>query len=315
MEQEIHAALRDLLMRYGRVSLHGIGTLTREPRPAVISLMEGRAQPPGASPRFNDNLVADDGRLRQAIGDHVDLDGYLRQVDADLQAGKTVTLDGIGRLRRAAGGSILLHAPATDLSRDNFGLPSLPVRPVTVGKTQKETAARRAAATPLVARPYAREKHRSVRPLYLLLGLVGIMLFGFLLIRFLTVFDEPEVAPAPVAAEKVRPDDPPRMRESTVPPPAPEREEVVATDPTPAHSALIAIGLYGRQRNVDKQVRRIEEAGYTPVTESLGRNTRVGVRYDYTEREKLDAALNDLRRRFTEDAFVMMVDGELRRLR
>ncbi|NJC24859.1 HU domain-containing protein [Neolewinella antarctica] len=74
--------------------------------------------------------------------------------------------------------------------------------------------------------------------------------------------------------------------------------------------ALIATGLFGNQSNVEKNVLRIEQAGFKPFTRPAGRYTRIGVETSYRTLAERDGVLARVREQFATEAFVMYVNGE-----
>lgn len=93
---------------------------------------------------------------------------------------------------------------------------------------------------------------------------------------------------------------------NVAPTPRPEpTKPVEVTPPTDSNTAIIAVGRFGRQANVDKTKRRITDAGYTPYSKRENGLTRVGVQVDYISDAQLERALADIRRRFTQDAFII----------
>ncbi|MCP9235192.1 hypothetical protein [Lewinella sp. JB7] len=348
MNGEVVTALRSILMEEGRVCLPGIGTLLVVEQPALVSLIEGKAKPPSARVDFNANLVIDDGRLEREVTYRHDVESFLQSTKHRLDEGSAVSLEGIGKLYKLSDGEIRFSPTSENFSKGSYGLPAVELKPILrkekrpVGKsrggsrtgTRKST--RRSAGT---SSSLPELTPRTRRVLWYTTGLIGLVFAIFLLFRIAGVFGSlldrggPDVereipqdrlnvapsdvrtpAPAPpptVDANQIRPAEPPRLNErpTTTAPADPP-----AATPAPVmNEAIIAIGLFGRQRNVDKQTRRLEEAGYTPYTDKEGRNTRVGVTIRYREMEELNRALADIRRRYTEDAFVMRVNGDERR--
>lgn len=128
-----------------------------------------------------------------------------------------------------------------------------------------------------------------------------------------------------VEAETIKPEDPPRLsdervnQEPTSPPTtSPANQDTPTTPantPTPPaqtgskNTALIATGLFGSQRNVNKNIDRIESAGFLSFSEPEGRYTRIGARLEYNTEEELQDALERVQRLFS-DAFVMKVNGK-----
>ncbi|MBB4077935.1 hypothetical protein GGR28_000536 [Lewinella aquimaris] len=337
MNGDVLTALRSILIEEGRVCLPGIGTLLVVGQPALVSLIEGKAKPPSARVDFNANLVVDDGRLEREVPHLPDLKAFLESTRHKLEAGGTVVLEGIGRLYRLSDGEIRFSPMAENFSKDSFGLPAVALKPIL--RKEKRPANERKRRTPRLPR---RSKtagtelsDRTRRIIWYTTGLVGLVLAIFLLFRIAGLFGTlvggsdaqvsrdipaerlnvspgptiPAVPPPTVDANQIRPQAPPKHNESPT--------KIAPATPPPAapvmNEAIIAIGLYGRQRNVDKQTGRLREAGYTPYTDKEGRNTRVGVRITYREDAELNRALADIRSRYTEDAFVMRVNGEERR--
>ena len=335
-------SLQSLLMEEGRVCLPGIGTLLVVEQPAMVSLIEGKAAAPCARVAFNANLVVDDGRLRREIGT-ADAEAFVRQTRESLDAGRTVILDGIGKLYPHQGGEIRFSPGVTNFDKNTFGLPEIDVRPI-VRKERTSPAAvsppAKSPAPPPAAEPVATTAAASVPGtatavpwdqrhggiLWYAAGLIGLLVVLYLLFLLGGAIgnlsadadradrrqrDTPSETAAgterrdPVDANDVRPAPAPRLDDDPAPP---------VTDPAPARNrAIIAIGLYGRQRNVDKQVRRLSEAGYTPYTDREGRNTRLGVEVLFRDEAELQQILREVRARYTREAFVMRVNGEERR--
>ncbi len=329
MQATVIAALRALLMEEGRVCLPGIGTLLVVRQPALVSPIEGVASAPSGRVSFNENLVVDDGRLLREV-DRPQLEEFLAQTTQSLDAGRTVVLEGIGKLYRQPDGEIRFTASGENFRKESFGLPAVALRPI-VRKEKKVAATKTEVLTKPVRK--LRESPAGARygnvAWYVAAG-AGTLLLIFLLFRLAgtlsTELDPAETVNAPrerlnvpppadaptpeevvVEAGSIRPEAPPRLNQ----PPAPATEAAPA--PAARNVAVIAIGLYGRQRNVDKQTRRLSEAGYTPYTDKEGRNTRVGVQVGYDSEEELRRVLQEVRARYTEQAYVMRVNGEERR--
>ena len=332
MQSVVTTAIRSLLMEEGRVCLPGLGTLLLVQQPALVSLIEGKATAPSARVSFNANLVVDDGRLLREV-ERRELEQFLEQTNHSLDAGRTVFLEGIGKLYRQPDGELRFSASGENFSKANFGLPAVPVRPI----VRKEKAVEPTPAA--VTRPVRKLKESKAGQRYggyvwYGAAAAAVLLLVFLLFRLIGTMsselddgnaraaapprERVNVSPSPtprrdpetVDAGALRPDAAPRINQA--PAPATDRAEPAS----PARNvAVIAIGLFGRQRNVDKQTGRLAEAGYTPYTDREGRNTRVGVQVEYTEDAELQRVLREIRARYTPDAFVMRVNGEERQPR
>jgi cell division septation protein DedD len=129
--------------------------------------------------------------------------------------------------------------------------------------------------------------------------------------------------PRPVDAEEVAPGDPPRLNDPKPTTPDASYEQAAPTEniaptekaaaggeatSTGDNVALIATGMFGSQRNVEKNLDRIKAAGFDTFTKPEGQLTRIGARLEYQTEEELDLALERLRRLYS-DAFVTEING------
>lgn len=374
--------IRHLLMEEDQVCLPGIGTLRLQPQAALISPIEGKALPPSELVSFNANLVLDDGRILREL-EHAGelprveatalLDEFIRNLRENLDAGRSVTLDGIGRLFKQHDGQLKFTPAGDNFSKASFGLPAIDLRPIIRNEKQ-----RRAAADPMLAQPATiaqpetaanRERRRDKilyhpelrQALWYVAGFLTILLvLGaiYQIARFSgekltddpsapvnTSTDRPRIqlpsdrvnvapGPRPVDADSVRPDDPPRLDDPVIAPPpvntapsgnTPEYADVTTPQNTPdappatttrppagTNVALIATGLFGSQRNVEKNSDRIQAAGFVSFARPEGRLTRIGARLEYGSASDLQDALERLQRLFS-DAYVMEINGEMQR--
>ncbi|MEL7159751.1 MAG: hypothetical protein AAFN92_03260 [Bacteroidota bacterium] len=361
MSSPIAQTIRALLMEGEQVILPGIGTLRLRPEPALIQHVDKRALPPAERVDFNENLVLDDGRLLRALKESgalpaataaYQLDVFLKNMRENIDAGRSVNLEGIGRFSRQLDGQLKFTSGKENFSKESFGLPGLDIQPIVRTERQRRAAV---VSDPMVAGASGSEPSpapaaapqsqlqqvlndpRLQKYLWYVAALLGVILIITLLALLGKTIgkslqeDEPvarverqadqraEVepprlrpAPKPVPAEDVSPEEPPRLD------PEPERTPPVITTPAPSpppvtsgkNVSLIATGLYGSQRNVDKNLRRIREAGYEPFSRAEGRYTRVGVRLEWDDAEERFSVLQAIRRRFSEDSFEMERNGE-----
>jgi nucleoid DNA-binding protein len=99
------------------------------------------------------------------------------------------------------------------------------------------------------------------------------------------------------------PEDIEDMRSENIDPGAPDTE---ASTPVPGRKfAVVAIGLFGRQENINKLTQEIYKAGYEPYLEEVGRLTRVGIQFPYEENAEVERELENIRDRFDPKAFVL----------
>ena len=293
--------------------------------------MEGRASPPSKYVSFNVNLITDDGRLRQESGgDWAAVDNYLQDIKNTVQKEQPFLLPGIGKLYRQDD-TVRFMPGANNLSKGSYGLPTVDVQPIIRKErsgpiAQPGTADRGKRRAP--SRQSKRRSNDSRRPTpwpWYLAGVAGVLLGIFLVFRLagtigILLEDEQDtltrsetddgLAPPPPAPGPITlPEVPPTAAQNIAPEPPPR----LTASPAGDNEAIIYIGLYARERNVRKQVGRLEAAGYVPYTERDGRNTRVGLRLRYGSDSDLRRVLADVQVRFTPEAFISRVNGAMRR--
>ncbi|MEM6395643.1 MAG: SPOR domain-containing protein [Bacteroidota bacterium] len=79
---------------------------------------------------------------------------------------------------------------------------------------------------------------------------------------------------------------------------------------TVGKNAVIAVGQFGNQSNVDRAVRRVRNAGYEVYTRRADGLTRVGASVVYESEAELDSKLRQVRRDLgVSDAFILIKDG------
>lgn len=387
MSTIINDTIRHLLMEEEQVCLPGLGTLRLLPQLALISPLEGKAAPPSEQVTFNANLVLDDGRILHALEEREDLSHedalhqlgeFLRNMQENLDAGRSFTVDGLGRFFKHFDGQISFTSSGDNYRKDSFGLPTIELRPIV--RTEKQ---RRSAADPILANsttapaaapakkrlqwanrlrsnPDTPENIKGLlynpelrKLLWWVAAVIGTLLVLFIILklgqqllsrttdvdpiartessRIKVPSDRVNVAPGPkpVDADRVAPEEPPRLNDPVeenqpyvqpadppvrdregnttiaVPPPA---DTAVPSTTNPAattyRTAYIATGMYGSQRNVEKNIDRIRAAGFDSFTRPEGRLTRIGAKVEYTSQDELDAALERLQRNYS-DAFIM----------
>lgn len=381
MPNTINETIRHLLMEEEQVCLPGLGTLRLLPQPALISPLEGKAAPPSEQVSFNANLVLDDGRILRALEEREGLSHdealhklgeFLRNMQENLDAGRSFTVDGLGRFFKHFDGQISFTSGGDNYSKESFGLPAIELRPIV--RTEKQ---RRAAADPMLAtsttapasapvksrlgwakrlgtKPEAAEGEEGLlynpelrKLLWWIVAGLGMALALFIILKLgqlvfsnftnadpivQTETNRPRVpndrinvapGPKPVDADRVVPEEPPRLSdpdtqnqpyEQPADPPVRDRTGTAEINvPPPADvtvpadgekTAFIATGMYGSQRNVEKNIDRIRAAGFDTFARPEGRLTRIGARLEYSSPGELDAALERLQRIYP-DAFVM----------
>lgn len=97
--------------------------------------------------------------------------------------------------------------------------------------------------------------------------------------------------------------------EQQPPPPDPQAEGSEAPTLSPNEKvAIIIIGKFGNQSNVDKLVKRIFEAGYEPYTDKEGKLTVVGVQMVYDAESEVQSTLKKIRKKFEPGAKILKME-------
>ena len=139
--------------------------------------------------------------------------------------------------------------------------------------------------------------------------------------------EDRRITTPPVDARSVAPADPPRLNNSSsnnssgntdltanaATSPGSGQGTATSGDATRtlvgANSAIIAIGMFTDQEDVDEYLSRIRRAGFTPWVRPAGRDTRVGVEIKYDTRRQRSAILEEIRERVADQAVIMLVNG------
>ncbi|MEM9837183.1 MAG: hypothetical protein AAF828_11810 [Bacteroidota bacterium] len=259
-----------------------------------------------------------------------------------LAIGELVKLEGIGRVFRDHTGEIRFNPGQQNLDKATFGLPNVPITPIVrterFATTSADTASRATATStdftttppPVIEAPQPAQAEDITTKIwafiqdhiwYIAGGTAVIFILGLWYINQRnTVNPETILAETtPTVPAKAPANEASRPTVETVPFTPPE---VVETPEQPVNTAnessinrpssagttqtaIIAVGRYGQQRNVTKMIGRIKAAGYVPYTKRANNLTRVGVEYQYSKPAELDRALADIRRKFTQDAFIL----------
>ena len=146
MNHVIDENIRFLLMEEERVCLPGLGTLVLQPQPATISSMQGKVSPPARLVHFNSNLVLDDGTIELMLiagHDYSDAEAsaavadYMRNLRENLDAGRSYSIEGVGRFYQPVPGQIKFTPTGDNFSKDSFGLPTIDAQPIIRNERQR----------------------------------------------------------------------------------------------------------------------------------------------------------------------------------
>jgi hypothetical protein len=139
--------ISDLLYGNDCVIIPGFGGFVGNYAPAKIHPVNHTFYPPSKSILFNSKLTGDDGLLLHSvsIGENISYPETKAQTEkiirlwvADLESGKTIILEKIGKIRKDNEGRYLFDAdPAVNYLESSFGLPNIVSLPVNRMSAQK----------------------------------------------------------------------------------------------------------------------------------------------------------------------------------
>jgi hypothetical protein len=322
-DMDIGGHIADLVYEHDIVAVPGLGSFVARYRPAAVDAVEGKLSPPGKDVQFNPNLAANDGLLIERLEETLQVDtaeatklviDYARGVKEALERKETVVFPRLGRLYHDAGQALRFIPDAANFNSEAFGLPEVRMSPLA-------PSARAAAGTTAGASSAGRSSMRPSAVLsvwvqrYLpLIGaliavLVGVGLFLFFQERGKSAANAEE-ADIPTSRYNVKPsveDNSQSMEDiaEMAPVVPPDLDSEAATLPPGRKTAIIAIGLFSNQENVDRLVKRIFQAGYEPYTNQVRGYTQVGVQLAYEQEREVEQALETVRDKFDHRAFVL----------
>ena len=328
------AYIAKLLYHHDSVNIPGLGGIERSYQSASLDQVQDKLHPPSSKLSFNENLTMDDGLLVNYIRQKHDMTveeaketvaEYVRQVKQTLDRKEIVIFPKVGRLYRDYESKLKFVPENTNFNLDTFGLPTVERAPVFKTKPRQGTApvASGTGRATVSAGPSTDSTFggwgdwmRS-NPLPLaLLALLIVALAGYF--AFFTGSDNSQEASGeaqelPAERYNVKPsrgESAPATGTDTAADTsgtttADQDEAEGATVAPGQRYAIIAIGLFSRQENVNELFQRIYEEGYEPYKDSVNNLIRVGVQLPYQEEEEINRALQRIRREFDSQAFVL----------
>lgn len=341
MQIDVGSYIAELLYEHDSMIVPGLGGFVTRYKAAEIDQVQGKIHPPSKDLHFNNNLVVNDGILINYIEKKHDLSyeeaekavaDYVSQVKAAIDRREIVVFPQVGRLYKDYEQKLQFLPDNTNFNTDSFGLPTVEFHPI--GQVTPVAAPERERVSS-TRRPPGPEPSLSATiadwfQRYLpIIGALSVMVIALGLYFILRTDDKAPVPTAqsePEATEAIPPsrintrpslngaspqDDPEDivdMEEERLDPGGFDTEG--STVVPGQKSAVIAIGLFRDQRNVNKLVEEIYKAGYEPRTEQVRGLTRVGVELAYEYPAEVEDALSDLRRRFNKDAFVLQWENQ-----
>ncbi len=327
MEMDIGNYISSLLYKNKTVALPGLGSFEAAYQPAVIDQVQGELHPPGKTVAFNANLVSDDGLLSGMIQERYGLspqeatqtlERYVSEVKEAIGRREIVVFPKVGRLYQDYENNLQFLPDGNNYDVGSYGLPTVSFYPV----------ARSARPQPVKESPGKAPKARAV-PLQsaqatnngLIAAIAAATVVVSVAIYFLIFGTDQDHQQAmqqtvPTSRVNVRPGDEntakatpeeeaPSEAETQANATADDTEEADTERPTPVpgqQSYVIIVGVFGNPDNVKQLIDDIYDAGYEPYTEKAGKLTKVGVQRTYRSEAEIEAAIKDVRKRFTKDA-------------
>jgi nucleoid DNA-binding protein len=322
---DVAACIAVLLTEQGQVEVPGLGMFSGTRQPAQIDPFLQLAFPPRLGLTFHPEVPAGSTALylyaakRYAVSlRHAEdeVREYVQTVQNQLGDKEVVVLPQIGCLRRDVEGRLQFEQESTNLNIGTFGLPEVPA--VRSGgqymglptETPAQEEEKERVATPVVPLP-APPRQRPALPFVVVLGALIVGVGAYVLFRphvealFLSAKRKEsnarmvEVAPGGDAADTA----------ATVYEPGDSalaaRQKLLLPDEHP-DTCVIAIGLFRDPRNVARLLKKIEEAGLEPYSETKAGQTRVGVRFPYTAEAEVAGHLALVQSKLEPSAFVLL---------
>ncbi|WP_020534382.1 SPOR domain-containing protein [Lewinella cohaerens] len=350
MQEELGKYIADLLYQHDRLNIPGLGSFELTHAPALVDQVQGQVSAPTKAVRFNENLVLDDGilidYLQQQNGWTLSttqewLRTRVEGIKKSLAQKEIVEIPGVGRFFRNFEQQLQFVAESENFNIESFGLQPVRGQLVQRSRVEKIPASKPQASAPStpVVKPAPAAGVRADQVaggiakwfqgnLTWLLGLSLAIIALAIYLMFLrpgpTVSDPVAEVPqerlnaspsksTPPAQEDVAENDNTTTEKL---PSAPSEEETNDLDteaPTMAaeeHTAVIAVGLFGNPDNVQKLMQRLSEDGYAPVSRKEGGNSRIGVSVRFTTEAELQQVLQEVRKDYAENAFLLSRDGK-----
>ncbi len=320
---DVGVFLARLLYEHDAVGLPGLGRFETRYKPAEVDRVQGKLFPPSKRLVFlpgegegGDRLVVrirDQYGLSQETAERVVAD-FVTRIRGAVRQREIVVFPQLGRLYEDYQHKLQFIPDSTNFNPSTFGLPALNYQ----GSPSRTIIQR---ADPPARRPAAISRWDLLRAFFRRhLSLIGILLLFVLALSIYLILPKQPLAPEPTREERVipperlnqppvprnLPDVPEATDESDLDTPSPELDTEASTIAPDQQSAILAIGLFGDQENIDRLVRSIYQAGFEPYLEPKSNGlTLVGIQSAYQDEEDLQRLLEEVRTTFVPDAFVL----------
>lgn len=338
MQIDVGVHIADLLYEHNSVNIPGLGGFVARYKPAVADQVQGELYPPSKNLNFNGNLVADDGLLAQHLREKLGIslaeagqaiEGYVQEIRDAIGRREIVVFPKIGRLYKDYEQNLQFLPDTTNFNTDSYGLPTVHFHPI--ARAARASSVRPAtgqpqAATPGPAKPQPRAGlfHNG---LAIAIGLASVIVLvaAYFVFFYPSSGKEENAQRVPTSRINVSPsgtvaqeapaygpsssEDGSPAEDSYLGEQAPEEGDEAdsegATTAPGQQFFIIGIGVFGNEENIQRLIKRIYEAGYEPYTEPKGKLTRVGIQKAYADDSEVEAALRDVRKKFSRDARVL----------
>jgi len=342
MHADVATLISELLYEHNSVIVPGLGGFVAQQRAATIDQVQGTLYPPSKDLDFNDHLVVNDGLLINAVMEANNLrhetarqkvEDFVASVKATLKNRDMYRIPKVGRLYQDHEGHLQLLPDNTNFNTESYGLPSVQFYPVL--KRQQQTKGSTPTTKKTTPKPKAAAQvsnlFRRALPYIGVLALVLVALSMYFIFQNDGTVSPPVTDNSPETEEPVqlmptgegkrRINIPPGSEDNADTPPTfrDENPQVGSTDeesesaidtetPTLAPNqkeAIVIIGKFGNRQNVQKLVQKIYQAGYDAYTDNDEGLTRVGVQFAYEDQAELNRVLQNVRRKFEENAWIL----------
>lgn len=337
MQIDVGIYIADLLFEHERVVIPGLGGFTTAYQPAEIDQVQRRMNPPGKTLAFNPNLVVNDGLLVNYLRERCELslpeaqravDSFVQGVQEAIARSEVVVFPKVGRLYQDFEQKLQFLPDETNFNVDSYGLPAVEFFPI-IARPSATPEKGRVPVTKNQAQPAKKQGDWAFvvsdwfQRWLPLIGILTIILV-VLGVVFTLRKDEPVTPPneeIPSGRINVKPSLEEVPEAGAGAPQSGAQEGMTGTPAIPGDTegstilpgqkyAIILIGLFGNQNNINKLSEKLYKAGFEPYTEQAGNLTRVGVIIAYDDEAEVERALADVRKNFDARAFVHRRDVE-----
>ncbi len=340
MPTDIATLIRVLLYEHDSVIVPGLGGFESQRKAATIDQVQGTLYPPSKELDFNDHLVVNDGLLIKAVMQSNKLthetarrkvEEFVTAVKETLQKREMYRIPEVGRLYQNHEGHLQLLPDNTNFNTDSYGLPSVQFYPV-LQRQQQAQGSQASTTTIPKPKPASAKVSRLFQralPFIAVLALVIVALSIYMVMRNdegsstplsedTTETEEP-VQLMPTGEAQKRINIPPGSEDAITPPTFrdenpqvadPDKETPIIDTEEPTlgpnqQEAIVIIGKFGNRENVQNLVQKIYQAGYDAYTDDDDGLTRVGVQFAYENQAELNRVLQNVRRKFEKNAWVL----------